>query len=276
MIKAAIISPIDLLDKYSSPEVKGEGYHLMLSNLCQKNSDGYKDFRYLDYYRERSAEGDFIILDNSAHELGHGESFDAMRSIISDVRPSEVVVPDRLFFGEDTVANAEEFIPKFRKEYGTEIALMGVPQGRTTEEWDACAQMLISLGVDSIGISKDYEVWPGKLIGRFLVIKELALDYGLQIPVHMLGWGRDLAQIVDFRSFTETTGEDATGAWIRGTDSAKPLVYAEAGIKLPNSITTPSPVYPKRKVNYFELQAQDIREDLARHNIEVMRSWITQ
>ena len=271
MIKAAIISPIGLLDTYSAPEVKGEGYHLMLSNLCHHSA-------YIEFYKRCSSYGDFIILDNSAHELGHGESFEAMKATINKVRPSEVVVPDRLFFGEDTVANAEEFIPKFRKEYGTEIALMGVPQGRTTEEWDACAQMLISLGVDSIGISKDYEVWSGGLIARFKVINEFSFEYSLNLPVHMLGWGRDLKQLAEFKEYSGneyTLDNEYVGSYIRGTDSAKPLVYAEAGIKLPMSLTAPSPVYPKRKVDYFDLKAVDIREDLARHNIEVMRSWIT-
>ena len=266
MIKTAIIAPIQLLSTYSSPEIPGEGYHLLLSNL-------FGSPMYVQYYTDRKTDGDYIILDNSAHELGHGENLSEMLKKIDRVGPNEVVVPDRLFFGDDTVRNAETFIPNFRRHFGTGIKLMGVPQGRTPGEWEACARDLLALGVDTIGISKDYEVWGGGLVTRLHAIRVYAQTFGLKVPVHMLGWGRELQQISEFGDYQIGFGDEHTGAWIRGMDSAKPLVYAAAGIALSMSLSMPVPDYPSRMPNFFGLGNHEINPDLALQNIAVMRAW---
>lgn len=259
MIKVAIITPIPLLSNFAS---MSDNYHLLLSNLFHREG-------YAEYYRGRRVAGDFLILDNSAHELGHGESFDALEKKIELVHPNEVVVPDRLFFGDDTVENAQEFIPQFRRRFGDEIGLVGVPQGRTQNEWGECLIRLLELGVNTIGISKDYEVWNGGLIGLAEKVDTAARMARVSepVPIHMLGWGRDLAQLREYSQFNR----EANCSFIRGVDSAKPLVYADAGIDLSQFPPDDMPRYPKRPGDFFSVTGIDV--NLAMSNIALMKNW---
>lgn len=268
MIKVAVIAPIPLLTKYAS---QSDNYHLLLSNL-------FHSPEYVNFYRERSEAGDFILLDNSAHELGHGEGFDELERKILQVQPSEVVVPDRLFFGEDTLENAMEFIPQFRDKFGQSIKLLGVPQGRTLEEWTDCLEGLLKLGVNSIGISKDYEVWPGGLQDLAWEVDSVARQtHHLRdedVQIHMLGWGRDLHQITTFEQFNS----ESTCSCIRGVDSAKPLVFAEAGINLNKELLVlkkKSVKYPKRPGKFFDFTEGEISSSLGDLNIQVMKDLVS-
>jgi hypothetical protein len=250
-VRTAIIAPSQLLPKYAVT-----GYHLALCHLVES------DPTYLQFYSEASQRGDFIILDNSAHELGEGLT-SAMDHAVRAINPSEVVLPDRLFNAEDTIDFAKEHIGHF-KEFGASI--MGVPQGTTIPEWNRCAKELIDLGVDTIGISKDYENWDGGLQGRVQTIWELAARtwHAKVSAIHMLGWGRELWQLILLHNL-----EDKGPFPIRGIDSGKPLVYAWGGVDLSKNGT---PKYPKRIPGFFNLGDNDIPTDLALKNINQFRT----
>ena len=244
-MKVSIIAPTRFLDSLVTDD-----YHLVLSYLVRE------DHEYADFYRRASARGDWTILDNSAHEFGAGEKLEKLWEVACEIRAREVVLPDRLFFGDDTVESSLEALTFFRKHLPN-THLMGVPQGRTFGEYDFCLRRLLGMGVDTIGISKDYEVWPGGL----LELVERVRKYEPQIDIHMLGWGRNSTQLFDLGSNHDLD--------IRGVDSAKPLVYALAGIPL-NPAGHAQPPYPRRLSNFFESTSLDL--DLARYNIQVFKS----
>jgi len=152
-VKIAVIPPTSLLESYG---VLGDKYHLCLSHEVLTNVG------YAEFYQRRRREGDFVILDNSAHEQLEGQSLDQLVRAAKYVGPSEIVLPDRLFFGDDTIERSTEAFERLREEFPT-TRLMGVPQGRTVKEWLVCLDAFLDLGVDTIGISKDYEVWPDGL-----------------------------------------------------------------------------------------------------------------
>lgn len=253
-VKVAVIAPTSLLDPYGT---LGDGYHLCLSDQVQRSA------AYARFYRERRHAGDYVILDNSAHEQLEGDSLDDLLRAARAVEPSEIVLPDRLFFGDDTVERSTHAYTTLRREF-PHAKLMGVPQGRLRDEWIGCLESLVQIGVDTIGISKDYEVWAGGL--RSLV--RLARMYGRcvmrrPIDIHLLGWGRALNKIADM-------ADD-----VRGIDSAKPLVYALAGVELPDVLTETSiPKYPRRNGDYFSsVGATHDFDRIARHNIGVFQHY---
>ncbi len=249
-MQTAIIAPTALLEKYATT-----GYHLC---LCHRI---LKDDRYADFYH--SSPADFLILDNSAHELGVGGMLMDMARATKLVNPDEVVLPDRLFFADDTVKYATESYKDFRN---LAPRVMGVPHGTTPSEWDWCCARLIDLGVDTIGISKDYEGWKGGLSGLVETVRELYQQIWKPklTAIHMLGWGRKLWQLNHLRQIQKVEGSPIQ---IRGIDSGKPLVYAAAGIDLGDG-TQP---YPGRLEHFFDMTDDDISIELALKNINAFR-----
>ncbi len=251
-MKAAIIAPVALLEKYVVTD-----YHLTLVDLLVESSE------YLDFYQHRGLKGDFIIIDNSAHEFGTSRHEDYMTTFARTLHASEVVLPERMFWGRDTIEMAAEVYDYYREEL-PEISIMGVPQGRTIDEWDWCCREHLNMGVDTIGISKDFEVWPGGLVGRVTAVRYLCRQTQRgHVDVHMLGWGRNLWEL---NSISEIASHPI--APIRGVDSAKPLVYAASGITLPTDFYHAEvPEYPRRPSTFFELNDIEIDEQIARENI---------
>ena len=248
MYTPALIPPISMLSL-----IQGDRYHLALAHLAlpnQRDSEFYRRF-----FRQESELGNFVILDNGAHELGKGLDPIRLADIALDIRASEVVLPDRLFWGEDTVDHSLDAISRLRGVLPSETKYMGVPQGRTLFEWFSCMERLIDLGATSIGISKDYEIWEGGLM--FLVALVPA-----GIEVHLLGFGRQPEKLF-------TASNEKYRSKIRGTDSAKPIIFAMAGLRYDQDIAR-WPTYCKRPGNYFDriFNPRDVQlyKDLV-HNI---------
>ncbi len=239
-MKTAIISPIPLLEKYAT---LSDSYHLVLTHLILQEPE------YVSFYKKLSRQGHYIILDNSAHEFGNSFKIEQLERAAKLVEPSEITLPDRLFFGDDTYRQSKEAISILRKTFPT-VKFMGVPQGRHVEEFMECLQNLSLLGIDTVGLSKDYEVWEGGLVGLVKRIHSVCP----RRDIHLLGWGRDLKQL--------WTLSRLKGYNIRGIDSAKPLVYASCGIRLDLNDAE----YPGRTEEFFYLK--DIDDDLARDNIK--------
>ena len=246
-MKAAIISPTPLLEKYAT---LSDNYHLVLSDVARRDST------YLQFYRKCSDRGDFVILDNSAHELGVGDMNHDFFDIARDIRASEIALPDRLFFGDDTVELSTAVAMTAHQELPG-VRLMGVPQGRTPLEWLYCLNGLLRLGIDTVGISKDYEVWNGGLAELVKLVPESS-----EIDIHLLGWGRQLGDLYDLAN---------SGLKIRGVDSAKPLSYAIHGIRLPSDPQHICPTYPRRPYDFFKISEVD--ELTATMNCYVFKAW---
>ncbi|NJL70837.1 MAG: hypothetical protein HC888_04115 [Candidatus Competibacteraceae bacterium] len=266
-MQVGLISPIPHLESLGGTE-----FHLILSHVLNEHSE------YLDFYRQRSRNGDFIVLDNSAHELGAGGDIRSLLDQAFTVGASEVVLPDVLFSDRETVRRTTEAIriladspslSSLMTSYG--MSVMVVPQAKTVYDWGVCLRELLLAtsqlpeGIHvTIGVSKDYETWPGglgNLIDRY-VRPRYEANFGGPSPlsVHLLGWGRELYQLSSIvHRFP----------WIRSTDSAKPFVYAMNGIQL--NFSRACPKYPGRPYDYFTRTLTSSQQDLANRNIDVFR-----
>lgn len=281
-MKAAMIPPVPDLDRYAT----GPGIHLLLSHLFKKKG-------YLDYYARRSDEGDYLILDNSAHEHGIGNSMEQLLKEARKVCATEVVVPDVLFDAKSTVESARlslRYLEERKGERAWDRAgkprLMYVPQGNNRPEWSWCLRTMLNLHDHAhlennelpppvIGVSKDYYWWHGGLPALFKAHLNPLKAARPSIDVHLLGWPTALWQTALIaREFP----------WVRSTDSAKPFVYAKNGILLEPGGKVPE--YPRRDPRYFDdplLHHAEIEmngtmytiDEIARRNMTVFESAAT-
>jgi hypothetical protein len=270
-MKAALIPPIPHLDEFG----RGD-FHLLLAHLLLHP-------KYKNHYKTQREHGAYLVLDNSAHENGKGQDPVRLLKMGFDLDAQEIVVPDVL---DDAGATVECCLAAHEAwfESGNAIldtyspAFMYVPQGKNEEEWRQCLLDLVqihsycsrkySLRRDFvIGVSKDYDVWDGgllKLIDEHIYpLRNQALERGVRVQVHLLGWMRDLwalKEIADKHS------------WLRSTDSAKPFVYAGANIDLLAAYNKYEvPEYPKRKPDYFYTKLNRKQIDMAHNNAWMFR-----
>lgn len=269
-MRAAMIPPVPELDRFA---VTNGHIHLLLSHLTALPG-------YTEFYGERSRSGDYLILDNSAHEHGKGNSMSTLLEQAHALGADEVVVPDVLFDASGTVESARQALSWLTTDEGRadyagagSPRLMFVPQGRTATEWSWCLSVLLDVYKERylhdehltvtppvIGISKDYYNWKGGLVA---LIQKYVSPYRSRgnfpgLDVHCLGWPNDLWCLAKVTR---------TFKWVRSTDSAKPFVYAKNRILLEPG--GPIPEYPRRDPHYFEEELTVKQRDVAVRNSEV-------
>ena len=211
-MKAAIVSPVE----YLSTVQPFSKYHLILTHLVIYNP------RYLNFYRERSKVGDYIILDNGAVEK-KGKSV-PIRDIVTAAvltKPTVVVLPDFLFDGERTLDELENAVKspslKFLRRVHSEVKLAAVVQGLDREEWLDCFEIMNGVnGIDLLCIPK--------VTGQTFGVRWKALELiakRVKKPCHLLGsW---------WESTLEDVQHEATFPFVQGIDTPKPIRLAVQG-----------------------------------------------
>src|SRR3990167_4617517 len=122
-----LVSPIPPVSELLHSRPLGD-FHLVLAHLM--NTPGYAA-----YYKARGAAGDYLVLDNGAHENGSGLEVNQLMSIARLLDASEVVMPDALFSAEDTVRRTRTAFMQLKEApqlahavHSSVTALMVVPQ----------------------------------------------------------------------------------------------------------------------------------------------------
>lgn len=141
-MKVAEIVPVSCLKK-----TENNHYHMCLSHLVLQSET------YASFYRRMSDEGKYVLMDNGAAEgcqLNNEELIEAY----DIVNPTEIVLPDCLLDGTETIQRTEDFLNKYNVPYKT----MFVPQGKNLHEWVSCCAEAASKrwfrNISSIGVSK--------------------------------------------------------------------------------------------------------------------------
>lgn len=262
-----LITPTAELPRLGTyPPVDGPvRFHLVLAQECH-------DGNYFSYYRNRRKNGDYLILDNGADELEAGLGLSSTLEVGAALRAQEVVLPDVQWDGEQTLENSLRALAWLRTPVGKMAyrkagrpRLMVVPQGGTNEEWGQIAERLINATrsvmreIDGpslvVGVAKQYDAleggrsWCCGLLRPYLMPAE---------DVHLLGWAHRLNDPLDVRF---------QHPWVRSIDTAKPLVYAMAGVKADFRANTP---YPLRPDNFFEAEFPQTAEfqHVLHHNLK--------
>lgn len=196
----------------------------------------YSNKRYGRFFAERKRKGRFVILDNAAYELPEPLGMNTLWEIIVYFGASELVLPDVLKdrqATDDKTREALEFLAWQDKKNRLQQHLqqvMIVPQGTDMVEWIVSLDSLLSAVQTytpkmhiTIGIAKHTSAFSG---GRLKILDYLfnnehmlAVKYH---AVHLLGINEDLELL---REIALTFG-----AKVRSVDSARPGVYAAAGI----------------------------------------------
>lgn len=164
-IKVCIISPASHLDAFSSlGDCEMALSHLILPDAGFHHSE-YVEKNYVNYYKSRVAEGKWVILDNSAYEIGKLEATQATGKGLGPelvvraaamIRPSIVIAQDVLCDREATLESTKAFI-NYVKRQGMlgNFQLMAVAQGKTKDEWLSSYEDLFKIKeIHQIGFSK--------------------------------------------------------------------------------------------------------------------------
>lgn len=250
-MQAAFITPTSMLNFFATRS----NYHLVLAHIYRE------DENYRNFYKERVAAGDFVLLDNSAYELTVGLNVDILLECALDLNPTAVFLPDSRFDSEETKKLALEAKEKLQ---GHGWKLFGVPQGSDLKEIIDCYTWFKEQDwIDGFGIYEEI----GEVAG--LGWRNDFLDYLEQQNLvdgtkyyHLLGMEEDIAQIRHL----------ATHHWVSGIDSAKAVVYGLFNIRLSESGTTED--YPHRPRGYFDLpEANFVIRDVIDNNISRVLEW---
>jgi len=76
-VKVAFITPVPELERFAT----ASDYHLVLAHICEQYPE------YVEFYRERVKQGDYIILDNSAFELSGSVEVEMIRRHADIIEP---------------------------------------------------------------------------------------------------------------------------------------------------------------------------------------------
>lgn len=206
-MKAAIIAPTGLLSRYANT-----GYHLALAHLRS-------NVRYVEFYKEARANGEFVILDNSVIELGRPVDFGELFRAIETFNPSEVVLCDFPRDPKKTFEWAYTNGPKLKENFPN-LKQMVVPQwygSQTPNNWLESMWHLSELEwVDTIGIPKFLKSM------RPAIVMELDIKRPEGKEFHLLGTYDNPIEVKQYKDKT----------WIRGVDTKAPVRFGQSCIAL--------------------------------------------
>lgn len=269
-MQSIVIPPISFM---KTKLVDEQNSHLLLSHLLG-------DCDYWEFYQERRRQGDYLILDNSAHEMGRGQPIAVLMDQARQLQIQELVLPDVLFDGPGTVKSTQEAMlaivsmGEAINDTYTPRSWMIVPQGKNFAEWEEClTEMLESWRHYRnrrsnifkhlvIGLSKDYSETSIGIYPYLDTVLKWSEGGGHQ--VHLLGWPKPLWSM---RGIAQVYGRR-----IRSTDSGRPFTYAFSGITLDPSRDCPK--YPGRQEGFFHAPMSKEALEIASDNVFVYRQLV--
>lgn len=163
--------------------IKNDPFQMSLAHLIDEDQE------YFEYYKNKIKEGVFVIMDNGAFE-GEDLSNEELLELYYKLKPTELVLKDILFGGEESYKLTKESYEFFRSK-NISAKLMGVPQGKSLEEWKENAIRVLELGVDTIGVPRVLDkVQKDGRIEAAKFIRENDLD----VEIHLLGAAEDFGE----------------------------------------------------------------------------------
>lgn len=255
-MKVAFITPIPDLDRFATQSK----VHLVLAEHLD-------DERYLSFYKYRRSVGDYVILDNGAHEHDEPLPMQELMMRAIELGPNELILPDvQRESAKTQVATSKALIwlRRNRDAWGaaTSPKLQIVPQGKTMDEWTRCRDVQLSAVADCgfrspvIGIAKHHQDLIAGGLQR--LVASCAYGNGLN-SVHLLGWPRELYAVREIKLMFDSA--------VRSIDTARPFTFAKQGYQAPIAIDHKSQRYPSRDVEYFTDPVEVELRELAFSNI---------
>ena len=218
---------------------------------------------YLDYFLKAKAEGRYIIMDNSLHELGKAYNHERLLHWIEEIKPNEFIVPDVWEEMVESIQNAEIWSDYI---FPKGVEKVAVVQAQTLHESFECTKIYKRLGYNKIaysyGASYYNDICPhpnkdlGKALGRIFVISTLYNQGALNANdrVHLLGC-----------SVPQEFGWYRGFECIESIDTSNPVMAALEGITY---LDTGLNTKPKANMNdFFYMESNRISYDLLDYNL---------
>lgn len=229
-----------------------------------------KDAAYREFFQSLPSSA-WITLDNGAgdHEMVSAQQ---LLEVALELKPNEVIPPDELFNGPQTILNLMDFIKlKKKHKHLNDTQIFFCPQGSTFTGWLDCYKYgLTDPDVHTLGLSKigvPYMMYKvkgdiGIMEARHSVFNYLKINDLLKKPIHLLGMG-------DPREFEYYAKYD-TDKIIRSNDSCNAIWSALNNIswKDGNFERIPTPkdyfdlVIPPSDVESIEFNVQFLKDSV--------------
>ena len=218
---------------------------------------------YLDYFLKAKAEGRYVIMDNSLHELGEAYNHDRLLHWIHEIQPNEFIVPDVWENMVESVQNAEIWSDYVFPKCVEKVAVV---QATTIHEAATCYQTYKDLGYNKIAFSyganyyNDVVPHPnkdlGKALGRLSVISALLETKVIHQSdrIHLLGC-----------SVPQEFGWYRGFECIESIDTSNPVMAALEGISYSNAGLDKKPTANMN--DYFYMLNDQVDYDLLTHNL---------
>ena len=130
---------------------------------------------YMRYYRDCNK---YLIMDNSAAELGKSIGLQDVLNAARMVNADELWLPDKLYDKKETLKLTKAFIKLLDNK--DEFVLVGLSQGKNLKEWLSCYKEMLKMPeIDVMAISK-YSVECFKEITKsedFAICRMACIDY---------------------------------------------------------------------------------------------------
>ena len=226
-----------------------------------------QDDEYRDFFLEASENGDYIVMDNSLHELG--EAYDSNRLLhwIDAIKPNEFIVPDAWMDYSKTLKNAKHWK---QYKYPKQTTLVAVVQAKSAGEARICYSMLKDLGYKKIAFSYGADWYAdivphpnkdmAKSLGRISFLNTLFND-GIILEsdrVHLLGC-----------SVPQEFGWYKDHSYIESIDTSNPIMAALDGIRYTEQGLTTKP--KANMNNNYDMYFDELDYDLILHNTKMFR-----
>lgn len=252
-MQVCFITPTPLLRSIATKSER----HLVLAHQFLVDKD------YEQFYRTIKRLGDYVILDNSAYELGASVEVSKLVRVASRLQPNAIFLPDKRFDTEATLQMVVEAIkaltPLCR---GIGAKLFAVPQGSNLAEILHCYDELCKLPIDGFGLYEEIGEVSG--LGRrwdFLKYLQETNRVKTDKYYHLLGMEEDVQNIRRLAQFE----------WVDSIDSVKPISYGLSGIQF-HPEKGPLAAYPHRQKDYFN-QGFGAFEDIVKANCDLTLKW---
>lgn len=240
-MQVATILPIPYLHL-----LKDKPYLMALGHLVTAEHMDYAQF-----YKDATVRGQYVILDNGVVETGVALPIEELVYRANSIGAQEIILPDA-FLDMDKTLDLTCAAIEYVRAYAPHLKIMAVPQGSNFDDWLLCAEIMLGLDIDTIGIPKVLT----KLKGRDARLEALLyLGNRLRgLNVHLLGcWDSPLeCKLIENHVLQKKIVP------VRGVDSAIAYVYAREGLLISHA---------PRPSGEIDFMANDANEEILLKNI---------
>lgn len=207
-------------------QTAGDPYLMALAHVVQESPT------YSAWFRSRTREGAFVLLDNGAAENGEGLSIKALLDAALAVRASQIILPDAISDAEQTLRLGKDAVGYPPLRYPQHLwSLMAVPQGRTAEEYLDCVREMTRWPIQALGITR-FLINTGIVTHRREILGEILEITDGKLDLHLLGCPNDPIEAYEI--------EQTYPGAVRGTDSGIAAIFTQEGLRLGLHPTKPA------------------------------------